>query len=69
MGPYLDENRVRRYGLYAGLSIAVDDAPSQFRQPDVHEGQTLQAGEYRILVERIFPSEGRGTVVVRVWSP
>ncbi|HTW36520.1 MAG TPA: hypothetical protein VMD53_18015 [Rhizomicrobium sp.] len=67
-GPYLDENGVRRNGLHAGLAISVHHDPSAFQQPDVHEGQTLEAAGYRILIEKIIP-EGRGSVIVRVWGP
>lgn len=67
-GPYLDENGVPQNGLHASLEISVQDKPSAFQQPDVHEGQTLEAAGYRILIDKIIP-EGRGTVAVRVWGP
>ena len=53
-GPYLDENGVRRDGLHASLAISVQDKPSAFQQPDVHEGQTLEAAGYRILIDKII---------------
>ncbi len=68
-GAYLDQKGVRREGLHASLSIAIEGEPSLFQQPDVHEGQTLMVGEYRILIERIIPDGNRGTVVVRIWGP
>lgn len=67
-GPYLDENEVRRNGLHASLEISVQDKPSAFQQPDVHEGQTLAAAGYQILIDKII-SEGRGSVIVRVRGP
>ena len=67
-GPYLDENGARRDGLHASLAVSVQDKPSAFQQPDVHEGQTLEAAGYRILIDKII-SEGRGSVIVRVWGP
>lgn len=69
-GSYLDENGVRRDGLHASLSIAIEGEPSQFRQPEVYEGQTLKVDGYRILIERILPdATPRGCIVVRVWMP
>lgn len=68
-GPYLDEKEVRRMGLHASLSIAVNGDPSKFSQPDVHEGQTLEVAGYRIIVEKISPDNNRGTVVFRLWGP
>lgn len=67
IGPYIDENGVHRYGQYASLEIAIQGAPALFRQPDVHEGQTVEVGRYRILIERIIPGD-RGTVVLRILS-
>lgn len=67
-GPYLDEQNVRRNGLHASLSIAVEGEPSLFQQPDVHEGQTLEAAGYRIFVEKIDPGT-RGAIVLRLWAP
>ena len=67
-GPYMDEKNVRRNGLHAGIQIAIDDDPSKFRQPDVHEGQILEVAGYKILIETIIPGE-RGTIVFRVWGP
>jgi hypothetical protein len=67
-GPYLDEHGVRRNGLHAGLAISVRDKLSAYQQPDVHEGQTLEAAGYRILIEKILP-EDRGWVILRVWKP
>ena len=69
-GPYLDENGVRRNGLHAGLAISVEDKPSAFQQPEVHEGQTLEVAGYRILIEKILLEfEDRRWVIVRVWGP
>ena len=69
-GPYLDEKGVRRNGLHASLSIAVDSKPAVFQQPDVHEGQTLLVGDYRIRVDKIIDGEsGKGAVVLHFWSP
>lgn len=69
-GAYYDERGKRRDGLHASLSIAVEDAPALFSQPDVHEGQSLRIAGYRIRIDRILPaSRGRGVVVLRVWSP
>ncbi len=67
-GPYIDEKGARQNGLHANLSIAVDDAPDQFSQPSVREGQTLVVADYRIRVEQIDP-KGRGAVVLRLWAP
>lgn len=67
-GPYLDEKGVRRNGVYASLSITVDGDRSQFQQPDVHAGQTLEVAGYRIFVEEINPGD-RGTIVLSVWAP
>lgn len=69
-GPYLDENGKRVNGLHASLSISVDGAPDLFTQPDVHEGETLMVGGYRIRVDKIVAGAGsQGTVVLRVWAP
>jgi hypothetical protein len=69
-GPYIDEKGARRNGLHASLSIAVDDAPKLFSQPDVHEGQALMIAGYRILVEKIVSGpSATGTVLLRVWLP
>ena len=65
-GPYLDEKGVRRDGLHADLSLAVHGQPSQFQQPDVHEGQTLEVAGYRILIEKINPDDERGSIVLRI---
>ena len=69
-GAYLDEKGVRREGLHASLTIAIDGQPSQFQQPDVHEGETLVVAGYRIFIEKIIPANGsgdrRGTVVLRI---
>jgi hypothetical protein len=56
-------------GLHASLSITVEGQSSQFRQPDVHEGQTLEVAGYRIFVEKIVPDAERGTIIVRIWAP
>jgi hypothetical protein len=67
-GPYIDEKGARVNGLHAGLSISIDGAPGLSSQPDVHEGETLMAGEYRIRVDKIVPGpSAQGTVVLRVW--
>lgn len=68
-GAYLDEKGVRRSGLHANLSITIEGKPSQFRQPQAREGQTLKVDGYRILVEKILPENPRGIVILRVWSP
>jgi hypothetical protein len=69
-GAYLDDKGVRREGLHASLTITIHGQPSQFQQPDVHEGQTLNVAGYRILVEKIIPENGaddrRGTIVLRI---
>lgn len=67
-GPYLDEKKIHRQGLYATLEIGVEGEPSQFRQADVHEGQTLEVAGYRILVEKIIAT-GKGTVILKMWAP
>jgi|GEM_PF-2587035 len=66
-GAYLDENDARREGLHASLTFTVHGDASQFSQPDVHEGEILEAGGYRIKIEKINPGE-RGSVVLRLWS-
>lgn len=68
-GPYLDENGVRQEGLYASLTITIKGEPSQFQQPDVHEGQTLEVAGYRIFVEKIIPDGRRGTIILHIWGP
>ncbi len=69
-GPYLDEKGARRNGLHASLSISIDATPPIFQQPDVHEGQTLLVGSYRIRVDKIINGEsGKGAVVLHFWSP
>ena len=66
-GDYLDEREVRHSGLHAGLTISVDGKPALYQQPDVHEGQILSVGPYRILIERLLPAaHGRGVVVLRI---
>ena len=66
-GDYLDEREVRRSGLHASLTISVDGKPALYQQPDVHEGQILSVGPYRILIERLLPAaHGRGLVVLRL---
>jgi hypothetical protein len=71
-GAYLDEKGVRRVGPHATLSITIEGEPSRFQQPDVREGQTLNVGGYRILIEKIIPetspTDSRGTIIVRVWG-
>lgn len=67
-GAYLDEKNTRQNGLHASLQIAVDEEPSLSQQPDVHEGQILEVGGYKILIEKIIPGE-RGVIVLRVWGP
>lgn len=66
-GDYLDEREVRRSGLHASLTISVDGKPALYQQPDVHAGQLLTVGPYRILIERLLPATyGRGVVVLRI---
>lgn len=68
-GTYLDENGARRDGLYASLSITVAGEPSLFQQPDVHEGQILTVGRYRIVILKIEPdSKPRGGVVLQMFG-
>ena len=67
-GPYFDEKNVRREGLHASLDITIEDDPSKFQQPDVHEGQIVEVAGYRILVEKIIPGN-RGNLVLRLWVP
>lgn len=67
-GPYIDENKQQQYGLYASLEISVEGQPSAFQQADVHDGQILLVGGYRILVEQVLP-HGNGVVILRIWGP
>jgi hypothetical protein len=67
-GAYLDMVGARKDGLHASIDISIEGDPSQFRQPDVHEGQILLAGGYRILIEKIIPGQ-KGILVLRVWGP
>jgi hypothetical protein len=67
-GAYLDDKDVKRSGLHASIDITVEGKPELFQQPDVHEGQTLEVGGYKILIEKIIPGQ-RGTIVLRVWGP
>lgn len=64
-GPYLDEKNVRRDGLHASLSIAVEGLPALFQQPDVHEGDTVAVAGYSISIVKLIPGP-RGSVVMRV---
>ena len=67
-GDYLDQSGVRRSGLHASLTMTVAGKPTLFQQPDVHAGQMLTVGRYRILIERILPDvHGRGMIILRVW--
>ncbi|MDA8382551.1 MAG: hypothetical protein M0037_05705 [Betaproteobacteria bacterium] len=64
-GAYIAEKGNRRYGLHASLSIVIDDKPSLFQQPDVHKGQVVSVGGYRITIVDIS-TEGRGSVALEV---
>lgn len=64
-GPYIDGTGERRNGLHASLSIVVDDKPSLFQQPDVHKGEVISVGNYRITIVDIS-TNGRGSVAFEV---
>jgi len=66
--PYLDAVGVRQEGLHARIAIAIEHKPSLYQDPDLREGESVTAGGYRILMERIFPGRPRGGVIVRVWN-
>jgi len=66
--PYLDGSGVRRDGLHARIAIAIHHKPALYQVPDVREGESVTVGDYRILMERIFPGRPRGDVIVRVWK-
>ena len=68
IGPYLDENEVRKDGLHARLSISIAKDPAAHQEVSLVVGQTIMTAGYRIKVEAISPGD-RGSVSLRLWAP
>jgi hypothetical protein len=71
-GLYDEDAKVGRDGPHKDLTIVVRGKvlgkPALFRQVSMAEGQVIDAGINRILVEKVLPSDTkRSSVILRIW--